>query len=62
MNWTKTDVKKALGFAQDSQLVAFFDTSSSAVSQWGDKPIPLPRPWEAKAKRPDIFKAKTSSP
>ena len=57
MNWTKTAVKQALGATADKALVEFFGTTSSAVSQWGDKPIPDARRWQAIAKRPDLFKA-----
>jgi hypothetical protein len=55
MNWTKTELKTALGYETDAELRAFFDASSSVVSQWGDATVPVARQWQAKALRPDLF-------
>ncbi|WP_223621194.1 hypothetical protein [Lysobacter sp. ESA13C] len=56
MDMTKTAVKSALGLDTDAELARFFDTTRQAVDKWPDeKPIPMGRQWELRARRPDIF-------
>lgn len=56
MNMTKPEVRKALGLETDSQLADLLGVTRSAISQWpDDAPIPMPRQWQLKAMRPDVF-------
>lgn len=53
---TKAMAKTALGFAQDTQLANFFQTTKQAVGRWDeDEPLPEGRQWQARALRPDLF-------
>ena len=61
MNMTKRQVKQALGYTMDKELVQFFGVTKQAVSLWADdKPIPQARQWQAMALRPDLFRPKAS--
>lgn len=63
MNMTKTEVRKALGLDTDSQLADLIGVTRSAVCQWADDaPIPVPRQWQLKALRPDLFQAQSERP
>lgn len=58
MDMTKRAVKAALGIETDAQLARQFTPPIGrwAVGQWpDDKPIPVGRQWELRAKHPDVF-------
>lgn len=58
MEMTKREVKDALGLETDAQLARVFtpEIGRWAVGQWDeDKPIPLQRQWELRAKYPTKF-------
>ena len=60
MEMTKRTVKQALGIETDAELARQFtpEIGRWAVGQWDeDKPIPLGRQWELRAKYPDKFPA-----
>jgi transcriptional regulator with XRE-family HTH domain len=57
MKMTKREVRAALGFTRDKQLVDFFGVGKGAVSNWPeDEPLPEVRQWQARALRPDLFR------
>ena len=57
MNWTKQQVKGALGIESDAELARFFGIRNrQAVNQWPAKqPIPAARQWQLALLRPDVF-------
>ena len=58
MEMTKQAVKQALGIETDAELARQFTPVIGrwAVGQWADdKPIPLARQWELRAKFPGKF-------
>lgn len=58
MKMTKRNVKEALGIKTDAELARQFTPPIGrwAVGQWeDDKPIPIGRQWELRAKFPQIF-------
>ena len=58
LNLTKRQLKQALGFTFDSEVVDFFGVTKAAVSAWApDAPLPPARQWQAAALRPDLFGA-----
>lgn len=62
MDMTKTAVRKALGMT-DSRLANYLGVTRSAICQWpDDEPIPMPRQWQLKALRPDLFQAQSERP
>lgn len=60
MEMTKRTVKEVLGIQTDAELARQFTPAIGrwAVGQWADdKPVPLARQWELRAKYPDLFPA-----
>jgi hypothetical protein len=58
MQMTKREVKAALGIKTDAALGRFFNIGRGAIGLWkDDEPIPGPRQWELRARRPDLFSA-----
>lgn len=56
MQWTKREVREALGFTLDKELTEFFGIGKGGVSNWPeDEPIPEGRQWQARALRPRLF-------
>lgn len=53
---TKRELRAALGVDTDAEVVAFYEISASAVSQWPeDEPIPELRQLQAMTRRPELF-------
>lgn len=61
MNWTKREVKAALGVETDAELARVVGIRNrQAVNQWrDDEPIPEARQWQLSSLRPDLFDAAT---
>lgn len=58
---TKDEIKAALGFSTDQQVAELFGIQPSAVSQWGDGPIPKARELALRYEiRPDVFGTKAA--
>jgi hypothetical protein len=57
MNWTKREVKTALGIETDAELARLLRIRNrQAVNQWPDaEPIPEARQWQLALLRPDVF-------
>lgn len=55
---TKTELKQKLNAQTDAQLARFFRTTRQAVAQWKEGAVPDGRVWEARARRPDLFRVK----
>jgi hypothetical protein len=58
---TKDAIKQALSLDTDQQVAALFGVQPSAVSQWGDGPIPEKRELQLRhVLRPDVFGQKAA--
>lgn len=52
MELTKRDVAEALGIETDAALARYFGITRSAVTQWGDDPIPEVRVLQLQVRDP----------
>jgi DNA-binding transcriptional regulator YdaS (Cro superfamily) len=58
---TKATIKEVLNLSTDQQVAALFGVQPSAVSQWGDGPIPAMRELQLRyVIRPDVFGQKAA--
>jgi hypothetical protein len=54
MELTKREVAKALGVESDAAVARYFGISRSAVTQWGDSPIPEVRVLQLQLNAPEL--------
>lgn len=55
---TKTELKQKLNADTDADLARFYGINRQAVAQWDEAAVPEGRIWEARARRPELFRVK----